>query len=140
MRKLGLDYGEARVGVAITDELNITVQGLETIQRNNSDKVVLKRIDEILEQYKIDTIVVGLPITLKGQKSERTIKTEEFIHKLKCKYNTLKIETVDERLTTVQAHTTMNMLGVKNSKKRGIVDTIAAVYILESFINKKWFL
>lgn len=137
MRKLGLDYGEARVGVAITDELNITVQGLETIQRNNSDKVVLKRIDEILEQYKIDTIVVGLPITLKGQKSERTIKTEEFIHKLKCKYNTLKIKTVDERLTTVQAHTTMNMLGVKNNKKRGIVDTIAAVYILESFINKK---
>ena len=137
MRKLGLDYGEARVGVAITDELNITAQGLETIQRNNSDKVVLKRIDEILGQYKIDTIVIGLPITLKGQKSERTLKTEEFIHKLKCKYNTLKIEIVDERLTTVQAHSTMNILGVKNTKKREIVDTIAAVYILESFINKK---
>ena len=50
MRKIGLDYGEARVGVAITDELNITVQGLETIQRNNSDKIVLRRLDEILEQ------------------------------------------------------------------------------------------
>ena len=136
MRKLGIDYGEARVGVAITDELNITVQGLETIKRNNSDKIVLRRLDEILEQYKIDTIVVGLPITLKGTKSERTIKTEEFIHKLKCKYNTIKIETIDERLTTVQAHSTMNILGIKNTKKRDIVDTISAVYILEVYINK----
>lgn len=137
MRKFGLDYGEARVGVAITDELNITAQGLETIQRNNSDKIVLKRLDEILEQYQVDTIVIGLPITLKGTKSERTLKTEEFVHKLKCKYNKLKIETVDERLTTVQTHSTMNMLGVKNNKKRAIVDTISAVYILETYINKK---
>lgn len=136
MRKLGIDYGEARVGIAITDELNITVQGLETIERNNSDKVVLKRLDEILENYQVDTLVVGLPITLKGTKSERTIITEEFIHKLKCKYNTLKIETVDERLTTVEAHKTMNLLGVNKNKKRSIVDTIAAVYILESYINK----
>ena len=136
MRKLGIDYGEARVGVALTDELNITVQGLETIQRNNSDKIVLKRLDEILEQYNIDTIVVGLPITLKGTKSERTIKTEEFIHKLKCKYNNMIIETVDERLTTVQAHSTMNLLGVNKNKKRSIVDTISAVYILETYLNK----
>lgn len=136
MRKLGIDYGEARVGIAITDELNITVQGLETIVRNNSDKVVLRRLDEILEQYKIDTLVVGLPITLKGTKSERTLKTEEFIHKLKCKYNNLKIETVDERLTTVEAHKTMNFLGVNKNKKLDIVDTIAAVYILESYLNK----
>ena len=57
MRMLGIDYGEARVGIAITDELNITAQGLETIQRNGSDKVILKRLDEILEQYEIDTIV-----------------------------------------------------------------------------------
>lgn len=137
MRKLGLDYGEARVGVAITDELNITVQGLETIQRNNSDKVVLRRLDEILEQYQVDTIVVGLPITLKGTESERTVKTKEFIHKLKCKYNKLNIETMDERLTTVAAHRTMNDLGINKNKKRNIVDTISAVYILESYINKK---
>ena len=137
MRKLGIDYGDARVGIAITDELNITVQGLETIQRNNSDKVVLKRLDEILEQYEIDTIVVGLPITLKGTKSERTLNTEKFIHKLKCKYNKLKIETMDERLTTIEAHKTMNLLGVNKHKKRNIVDTISAEYILESYLNTK---
>ena len=136
MRILGIDYGEARVGIAITDELNITAQGLETIVRNNSDKVVLKRLDEILEQYQIDTLVVGMPITLKGNKSERTLKTEEFLHKLKCKYNKLKIETVDERLTTVEAHRTMNFLGIDKNKKKNLVDTISAVYILENYINK----
>ena len=109
---------------------------METIQRNNSDKVVLKRIDELLEFYDIDTIVVGLPITLKGTKSIRTEETEKFIHKLKCKYNKLKIETMDERLTTVEAHKTMNFLGVNKNKKRNIVDTISAVYILETYLNK----
>lgn len=136
MRKLGIDYGEARVGVAITDALNITVQGLETIQRNNSDKVILRRLDEILKQYEIDTIVVGMPLNMNGTISERAKVTEEFIHKLKCKYNTIKIEKIDERLTTVAAHKTMNFLEVNKHKKRNIVDTISAVYILETYLNK----
>ena len=136
MRILGIDYGEARVGVSITDELNITVQGLETIQRNNSDKNVLKRLDEILEKYDIDTIVVGLPLNLNGTKSQRTEITEKFIHKLKCKYNKLKIDTMDERLTTVEAQKTMNLLNVNKSKKKEIVDTIAAVYIVEADLKR----
>ena len=107
MRKLGIDYGDARVGIAITDPLNITAQGLETIQRN-----------------------------LKGEKTVRAEKTEQFIHKLKCKYNKLKIETIDERLTTVAAHKTMNFLDINKNKKRDIVDTISAVYILETYINR----
>ena len=136
MRILGIDYGDARVGVAITDALNITAQGLETIQRNNSDKVILKRLDEILEKYKIDTIVVGMPLNMNGTMSERGKKTEAFIHKLKCKYNKIKIETIDERLTTVEAHKTMNFLDINKHKKRNIVDTISAVYILETYVNK----
>ena len=136
MRKLGIDYGDARVGIAITDLLNITVQGLETIQRKDSDKIVLKRLDEILAQYEVDTLVVGMPFNLKGEKTVRAEKTEQFIHKLKCKYNKIKIETIDERLTTVAAHKTMNLLDVNKNKKREIVDTISAVYILETYINK----
>ena len=136
MRMLGIDYGEARVGTAITDELNITVQGLETIQRNNSDKFVLRRLDEIFEKYEVDTIVVGMPLNMNGTMSERAKITEQFIHKLKCKYNKKKIETIDERLTTVEAHKTMNFLDVKKTKKRSIVDTISAVYILETYLNK----
>ena len=94
MRILGIDYGEARVGIAITDALNITAQGLKTIQRNNSDKNVLKELDKILEEYEVDTFVVGMPFNMNGTISERAKITEQFIHKLKCKYNKIKIETV----------------------------------------------
>lgn len=136
MRILGIDYGEARVGVAITDGLNLTAQGLETIQRNGSDKIILRRLDEILATYEVDTIVVGMPFHMNGTMSERAKITQEFIHKLKCKYNQLKIETIDERLTTVEAHKTMNFLNVNKNKKKNIVDTISAMYILETYLNK----
>lgn len=136
MRILGIDYGDARTGIAITDALKITAQGLETIHNEGSDKVILKRLDEIIEQYEVDTIVVGKPINMNGTPSERTEKTEKFIHKLKCKYNKLKIEIIDERLTTVAAHKTMNLLDINKNKKRNIVDTISAVYILETYLNK----
>lgn len=136
MRILGIDYGEARVGIAITDALNITAQGLETIQRNGSDKVILRRLDEILEMYEVETIVVGMPFNMNGSISERAKVTQEFVHKLKCKYNKLKIETIDERLTTVEAHKTMNFLDINKNKKKNIVDTISAVYILETYLNK----
>lgn len=137
MRKLGIDYGDTRTGVAITDTLNITAQGLKTIVSNGNDKIILREIDEILKEYEIDTIVIGMPLNMNGTKSERAEKTEAFIHKLKCKYNKLNIEYVDERLTTVAAHKTMNILEVKKSKKRSIVDTISAVYILETYMNKQ---
>lgn len=137
MRILGIDYGDSRTGIAITDALNITVQGLETINNKGSDKVILKRLDEILEKYEVDTIVVGRPINMNGTSSERTNITEKFIHKLKCKYNKMRIETVDERLTTIAAHKTMNFLEINKNKKKNIVDTISAVYILETYINKK---
>lgn len=136
MRKLGIDYGDSRVGLAITDELGITVQGLETIHHKGNDKIVLKRLEEILNQYEIDTIVIGLPINMDGTKSERMEVTEKFIHKLKCKFNKTKIEKIDERLTTVAAHRTMNYLNINKYEKRNIVDTISAVYILETYMNK----
>ena len=141
-RILGIDYGDSRVGLAITDLLGITVQGLETVHINGNDKVFLKRLDEILAQYpEIDTFVVGLPLNMNGTMTDRVEVTKNFIHKLKCKYNKIKIETMDERLTTVEAHKTMNMLNVDNKKKRGMVDTISAVFILEDYMkmmkNKK---
>ena len=136
MRILGIDYGEARTGFAITDELGITAQGLETLQSNGSDRLILKKIDELLEIYNIGTIVVGMPYNMNGTKSERAELTEKLIHKLKCKYNKLKIDYIDERLTTVAAHKTMNFLNINKHKKRNIVDTISAVYILETYLNK----
>ena len=136
MRKLGIDYGDARVGIAISDEIGITAQGLETIHHKGNDKIVLKRLEEIINQYKIDTIVIGIPINMNGSKSERVEITEQFIHKLKCRFNKVQIERIDERLTTVAAHKTMNYLNINKHKKRNIVDTISAVYILETYMDK----
>lgn len=136
MRKLGIDYGDSRVGIAITDGLNITVQGLETIHHQGNDKIVLKRLEEILNQYEIDTFVIGMPINMNGTKTDRVEVTEKFIHKLKCKFPKVSIETIDERLTTVAAHKTMNFLNVDKKKKKNIVDTISAVYILETYMKK----
>jgi putative Holliday junction resolvase len=136
MRILGIDYGDSRVGIAITDPLGYTAQGLETISHNGNDKVLLKRLDEIMSDYEIETIVVGMPFNMDGTKTIRAEVTEKFIHKLKCKYNKIKIDTIDERLTTVAAHKTMNFLDVNKNKKRKIVDTISAVYILEMYMNK----
>jgi len=151
MRTLSIDYGDARVGVAITDELNITVQGLMTIHHNQNDKIVLDivkkhpdfyflivlaKLDEILERYEISTIVIGMPLNMDGSKTERAEITEKFIHKLKCKYNKIKIESIDERLTTVQAHKTMRELNIKAKNKKNIVDTISAEYILEAYLRR----
>ena len=160
MRKLGIDYGDSRVGIAITDALNITVQGLETIHHKNNDKIVLKRLDEILEKYEIDTFVVGMPINMNGTLGARAEATQKFINKLKCKYkrgkasekssklvtedsqgegsrnNKIKIETVDERLTTVQANKTLNFLNFDKTKKKQVIDTLSAQYILEIYMKK----
>ena len=126
MKILGIDYVESRTGFAITDGFNITVQGLETVYNNGSDKIILKKIDELLEKYEIDTIVIGMPYNMDGTISKRAEITEKFIH-----------EFIDERRTTVAAHKTMNFLNINKHKKRDLVDTIAAVYILETYLNKK---
>lgn len=137
MRMLGIDYGDTRTGLAISDALGITAQGLETIKNNGNDKVILKRLEEIVSDYEISDFVIGMPINMNGTSGERVEKTKKFIHKLKCKFNNINIVTIDERLTTVAAHKTMNFLEVKSKDKRGIVDTISAVYILEMYMNRK---
>ena len=136
MRILGIDYGDSRVGLALTDPLGLTAQGLETIHHNGNDKIVLKRIEELVKTYEISEFIVGIPINMDGTLGERVEITKKFIHKLKCKFNNISIQTIDERLTTVAAHKTMNFLDVKPKQKKNIVDTISAVYILEMYINK----
>ena len=123
MRKLGIDYGDSRVGIAISDELGITAQGLCTISHNGNDKIVLKKLEEILDNYQVDTIIIGIPINMDGTEGFRVEVTKKFIHKLKCKFNKIKIEEIDERLTTVAAHKTMNYLGIKKENKKIINST-----------------
>lgn len=136
MRILGIDYGASKVGIAITDALGITAQGLETIMYKGNDKMLLRRLDEIMQEYEISTIVLGMAYNMDGTASERMEATEKFLHKLKCKYNQIKMETIDERLTTVAANKTLNLLEVNKRKKKQVEDTLAAVYILEMYMNK----
>ena len=136
MRILGLDYGDNRIGVAMTDPLCLISNGLETITSKGSEKTAFKRLDEIIEQYNVGVIVVGMPINMNGTMGERVEKTKLFIHKLKCRYNKIKIDTMDERLTTVQANRTMYELNIDRDKKKNLVDTISAAYILEMYMNK----
>lgn len=137
MRILGIDYGDSRVGIAITDPLCIIAQGLETINYNGNDKILLSRLEYIIKEYDVNTIVVGMPINLKGEETKRAEITHKFIHKLKCRFSKVNIVTMDERLTTVEAHRTMNDLNIDKRKKKNIVDTISAIYILEKYINMK---
>ena len=134
-RVMGLDYGEARTGVAISDLLGITAQGLESIAHGNNEKMLLNRIGEIITEYQIQKIVIGYPLNMNATKGPRAEKTDKFIEKLK---NRFKIEVIkmDERLTTVSAHRTMTELSVSKDKKKKIVDTISAQYILQMYIDK----
>lgn len=123
-------------GFAISDPLGITAQGLETLKHQGNDKIVLKKIEELIKEYEITKIVIGMPYNMNGTSGARVEITKKFIHKLKCRFNNIKIEQIDERLTTVAAHKTMNYLDIKPGEKRNIVDTISAVYILEIYLNK----
>ena len=134
-RIMGLDYGEVRTGVAISDLLGITAQGLESIAHGNNEKMLLNRIGEIITEYQIEKIVIGYPLNMNATKGPRAEKTDKFIEKLK---NRFKIEVIkmDERLTTVSAHRTMTELSVNKDKKKKIVDTISAQYILQMYLDK----
>ena len=135
MRILGIDYGDVRTGTAISDPLGFTAQGLETINHGNNEKMLLDRLDEIIKQYSVELIVIGFPINMNATKGPRAEKTEKFIEKLKSRFH-LKVEKIDERLTTVSAHRTMTELGISKDKKKSIVDTMSATYILQMDLDR----
>lgn len=134
-RIMGLDYGEARTGVAISDLLGITAQGLESIAHGNNEKMLLNRIGEIIAEYEIEKIVIGYPLNMNATKGPRAEKTDKFIEKLKNRFE-IEVIKIDERLTTVSAHRTMTELSVSKDKKKKIVDTISAQYILQMYLDK----
>ena len=139
MRIMGLDFGSKTVGVAVSDSLLITAQGVDIVRRKYEDKLrqTLARIEELIQEYEVDKIVLGLPKNMNDTEGVRCEKTREFKEMLERRCG-LPVILWDERLTTVEAHKTMNFLNINKHKKRDIVDTISAVYILESYmkINK----
>jgi putative Holliday junction resolvase len=135
MRIMGLDYGEARTGVAMSDLLGITAQGVESIEHGENEKKLLNRLDEIIKEYKVEKIVIGYPLNMNATKGPRVEKTDKFIEKLSNRFH-LEIIKIDERLTTVSAHRTMHELAIGKDKKKKIVDTISAQYILQMYLDR----
>jgi putative Holliday junction resolvase len=138
MRILGLDYGSKTVGVAVTDELGLTAQGVEIIRRDSPKKLrrTLARIQELVEQYEVEKIVLGYPVMLSGTEGERVEKTKEFAELLK-KRTGKEIILQDERLTTVEAYEIMDEVGIKKEDRYKYVDQIAATIILEDYMNQR---
>lgn len=132
-RILGIDYGDVRVGLAISDELGFTAQGLETLVINKSDKNFLNGIRKIVSEYKVEEVVIGYPKNMDGTPSEKTRKIDELIPKLEAM--DLKVHKWDERLTTVSAYKTMRELNISQKNKNKVADKLAAVYILEGYLN-----
>ena len=117
MRIMGIDYGDSRIGIAISDALMYTAQGIETIKWNQSIREPLKRISQLVEEYKVKKIVVGFPKNMNGTVGPRGEKSIEFAE-LQKRIKDIEVILWDERLTTVTANRTMREMGVKRNKKR----------------------
>lgn len=136
MRILGLDYGSKTVGVAVSDSLGITAQGLETITRREENKLrkTLARIEELIAEYEIELIVLGYPMNMDGSIGERARRTEEFRDML-VRRTGVPAVLWDERLTTMEANDILIESGVRREDRKQVIDKIAAVLILRSYLD-----
>ena len=133
MRVLGLDVGDRTIGVAVSDPLGFTAQGITTIRRKNIETDIAQIVD-ICSQYNVETIVSGLPKNMNGTIGEQAQKVQSFCEVLKEAVN-IEIKFWDERLTTVAAHRVMLEADMSRKKRKSIVDKIAATYILQGYLD-----
>ncbi len=136
MRVMGLDFGSKTVGVAISDALLITAQGIEIIRRKEENKLrqTLARIEELIVEYEVEEIVLGLPKNMNATEGVRVELTMEFKEKLERRTG-LPVHLWDERLTTVAADKAMMEAGVRREKRKDYVDMIAATLILQGYLD-----
>lgn len=136
MRILGLDYGSKTVGVAVSDPLLLTAQGLEIIRRDHENKLrkTYARIEEICREYGVERIVLGYPRNMDDSEGFRCEKTREFKEVLERRTG-LPVILEDERLTTVEAHEIMRESGIRRENRRDYVDEIAAMIILQGYLE-----
>lgn len=136
MRIMGLDYGSKTVGVAVSDVLGLTAQGIETVQRKAENKLrqTLARLEELIAQYGVDTIVLGYPINMNNTVGDRAEKTLEFKEILERRTG-IPVIMWDERLTTVEAERVLIEGRVRREQRKVYVDKLAAVLILQSYLD-----
>lgn len=135
MRILGIDFGEARIGIAVSDPLGFTAQALETIHWKGEWKKPLERIRELVVFYACSTLVVGFPENMNGTLGERGIRTQRFIEKLEGFIPGVQVIPWDERLSTVQSRNTLIEMGIDSRRHREKIDQLAASFILQSYMD-----
>ncbi|MBO4514250.1 MAG: Holliday junction resolvase RuvX [Lachnospiraceae bacterium] len=136
MRIMGLDFGSKTVGVAVSDALLITAQGVEIIRRKEENKLrqTLARIEELIKEYEVEKIVLGQPKHMNGTEGVRVELTGEFKEKLERRTG-LPVVLWDERLTTVAADRAMMEAGIRRENRKDYVDMIAATFILQGYLD-----
>ena len=140
MRIMGLDYGSKTVGVAISDPLGITAQGIEIIRREKETKLrqTLARIETLIKEYQVEMIVLGFPKNMNntiGDRAEKSLAFKEMLEKR----TGLEVVMWDERLTTVEANRTLMEGKVRREDRSKYVDMLAAVYILQGYLDSRSF-
>ncbi|MBQ3047558.1 MAG: Holliday junction resolvase RuvX [Clostridia bacterium] len=133
MRKMALDYGEVRIGIAFSDLLNIIANGYETYTRRD-EEVDIKYICNLAKEREVDTIVLGLPMNMDGTEGERAIATREFGSKLE-KASGLTIKYLDERLTSVSAERLLIEADMRREKRKQVIDKVSATIILQNYLD-----
>lgn len=136
MRIMGLDYGSKTVGVAISDSLLVTAQGIETIEIAQAKKLrkTLARIEELIAEYEVDRIVLGFPKNMNNTEGERCQATLEFKEMLERRTG-LEVILWDERQTTISAERTLQESGVRREDRKKFIDKIAAQFILQAYLE-----
>lgn len=134
MRIMSLDVGSRTIGIACSDALLMTAQGIETIRRTSLEKD-FKRLQELITEYEVHELVVGMPKNMNGTKGERAEKTEEFVEKMKEVID-LPVTYWDERLSTVMAERQLIAADVSRKKRKSVIDKMAAVVILQGYLDR----
>lgn len=137
MRIMSLDVGSRTIGIACSDALLMTAQGIETIRRTSLEKD-FNRLQELITEYEVHELVVGMPKNMNGTKGERAEKTEEFVEKMKEVIG-LPVTYWDERLSTVMAERQLIAADVSRKKRKSVIDKMAAVVILQGYLDRLQF-
>lgn len=137
MRILGIDFGEKRMGVAVSDPLGLTAQAVAVIGKGKDFESDIKELKKIIKKYEgVDEIIVGLPKTMKGEIGGQARKALEFVAALRNNFK-ISVGTWDERLTTAEAEKTLISAGLSREKRKKVIDKSAATYILQSYLDSK---
>lgn len=136
MRILGLDVGEQRIGVALSDPLGWTAQGLCTLERSQEEEKDVNRLNQIIKEYEVEKVVVGLPKNMNGSLGPQAQKVQDFAQKLEAVCGVAVIFW-DERLSTVLAKRTLLDADVSRKKRKRVIDKMAAVVILQSYLDSQ---